>query len=45
MAAGETPGRAFDLACAAYAAAAAGAPMLELQAIVAEAIGLWRRGA
>jgi hypothetical protein len=45
MAAGESPGRAFDLACAAYAAAAAGAPMLELQAIVAEAIGLWRRGA
>lgn len=42
VASGETPGAAFDIACAAYAAAAPQAPMLELQAIIAEAIGIWR---
>jgi hypothetical protein len=40
--AGETPGAAFDIACAAYAAVAPQVPMLELQAIIAEAIGIWR---
>jgi hypothetical protein len=44
LALGETPGAAFDTACAAYAAAAPQAPLLELQAIVAEAIGMWRKG-
>lgn len=43
LASGETPGAAFDTACAAYAAAAPQAPMLELQAIIAEAIGMWRK--
>lgn len=43
LAAGHTPGAAFEIACAAYSAAQPAAPMWELQAIVAEGIGIWRR--
>ena len=41
--AGATAGTAFERAWAAYAAAAPGLSMWESQAIVAEAIGIWRR--
>jgi hypothetical protein len=41
--AGETAGRAFDRALAAHTAAAPSLSMWESQAIVAEAIGIWRR--
>jgi hypothetical protein len=41
--AGATAGIAFERAWIAYAAAAPGLSMWESQAIVAEAIGIWRR--
>jgi hypothetical protein len=41
--AGVSAGTAFERACAAYAEAAPGLSMWESQAIVAEAIGIWRR--
>jgi hypothetical protein len=43
LAAGHAPGAAFEIACAAYSATRPAAPMWELQAIVAEGIGIWRR--
>lgn len=43
LAAGHAPGVAFEIACAAYSATQPGAPMWELQAIVAEGVGIWRR--
>jgi len=43
VAAGASAGIAFERAWAAYAQAAPGAPMWESQALVAEAIGIWRR--
>jgi hypothetical protein len=43
LASGKTRGIAFDIACAAYSATEPEASMLELQAIIAEAIGVWRR--
>ena len=43
LASGQTLGAAFDTACAAYVAVAPQSHALELQAIVAEAIGMWRR--
>jgi hypothetical protein len=43
LAEGHAPGAAFEIACAAYSATQPGAPMWELQAIVAEGIGIWRR--
>jgi hypothetical protein len=43
LAAGETTGGAFERACVAYSEAAPGASMWESQAVVAEAIGMWRR--
>ena len=45
LAAGASPGTAFERASTAYAEAAPGATMWESQAIVAEAIGIWRRNA
>jgi hypothetical protein len=42
---GETPGGAFDIACAAYVAVAPSTRILEVQATIAEAIGRWRRDA
>jgi hypothetical protein len=45
IASGKTPGCAFDIACAAYSAAHPEATIWELQAIIAEAIGMWRRDA
>jgi len=43
LAAGHAPGAAFEIACAAYSAVQPAALMWELQAIVAEGIGIWRR--
>lgn len=43
VAAGHAPGTAFELACAAYSAIQPETSMWELQAIVAEGIGIWRR--
>jgi hypothetical protein len=43
LASGETRGSAFDIACAAYSVTEPDASMWELQAIIAEAIGMWRR--
>jgi hypothetical protein len=43
LAAGASAGSAFERAWAAYTEAAPGASMWESQAIVAEAIGMWRR--
>jgi hypothetical protein len=43
LASGHTPGAAFEIACTAYYAIQPETPMLVLQAIVAEGIGIWRR--
>ena len=43
LVAGHAPGAAFEIACAAYSVTLPGAAMWELQAIVAEGIGVWRR--
>jgi hypothetical protein len=43
LAAGASAGAAFERAWTAYTEAAPGATMWESQAIVAEAIGVWRR--
>jgi hypothetical protein len=45
VAAGASPGVAFERAWSAYTQAAPGPTMWESQALVAEAIGLWRRDA
>jgi hypothetical protein len=41
--AGESAGMAFERALAAYAEVAPGGSVWESQAVVAEAIGVWRR--
>jgi hypothetical protein len=43
LGAGASAGSAFEQAWTAYVAAAPGLSMWESQAIVAEAIGMWRR--
>jgi hypothetical protein len=43
LASGESPGAAFERAWKAHAAEAPEISMWESQAIVAEAIGIWRR--
>jgi hypothetical protein len=45
LAAGASAGLAFERAWSAYTDAAPGATMWESQALVAEAIGVWRREA